>query len=534
LSKPARIAVHARIIQGKGEEGDVANAQSRIGTKFGKYDIVRLLGQGGMGDVYEARDTQKNRTVALKILSAQHSEDEQFRTRFQRESQAAAVLQEPHVIPIHDWGEVDGNLFIDMRLVQGEDLHEMLAKGPLQPARAVSIVAQIATALDAAHKVGLVHRDIKPQNIVVNEDDFAYLVDFGIAQGLGDSSLTMAGTAVGSFAYMAPERFDDAPATPAVDVYSLACVLYESLTGDRPFPAKTVGQVIAAHVSTPPPKPSAANRRVPEAFDDVVARGMAKDPDDRYGSAGALGRAAERALRNDSYSRPPSGPMVAASAPTMYANVPPAPPADPQAQWPTEVITPSPAPPVANSRPWLVPTIIAVAVALMLGGIGIVIGMLANRNSAPATNSAPGTGYTVPIAPPGPTPAAGAPTPNPVPNPPPLIPAIPPLVTGLDAANQSCNAGLSLNGRTGLGTHSGRGSDETTCFFAGNVLSAYWDQYGGVDRTPRTVYAAGAVPCGTVPGASCNGSNFVMQCAAFGSDGWITCTGGRNARVFIF
>src|ERR1700712_3712256 len=115
----------------EGEEGDVANAQSRIGTRFGKYDIISLIGQGGMGDVYEAHDTQKNRTVALKILSPQHSGNEQFRTRFQRASQAAAVLQEPHVIPIHDWGEVDGNLFIDMRLVQGKNLHELLARGPL-------------------------------------------------------------------------------------------------------------------------------------------------------------------------------------------------------------------------------------------------------------------------------------------------------------------------------------------------------------------------------------------------------------------
>ncbi|MCV7015163.1 serine/threonine-protein kinase [Mycolicibacterium madagascariense] len=513
----------------------MANAQLRIGSRFGKYDIISLIGQGGMGDVYEAHDTQKNRTVALKILSPQHSGNEQFRTRFQRESHAAAVLQEPHVIPIHDWGEVDGNLFIDMRLVRGQNLHELLAGGPLQPARAASIVVQVAAALDAAHQAGLIHRDVKPQNIVVNEADFAYLVDFGIAEGHGDSRLTMAGTAVGSFAYMAPERFDDAPATPAVDVYSLACVLYEALTGDRPFPANTVSQVIAAHVSSPPPRPSAVNHRVPEAFDDVVARGMAKDPDDRYGSAGALGRAAERALRNDSFSRPSSGPMTAASAPTMHANVPPPPLSEPQAHWPTDVVAPASAAASAApnaSRPWLIPTIIAVAVALLLGGIGVVIGMLANRDTAPATTSSPGNGYTVPIA--SPSQSNPAPAPNQAPSPPPLIPAIPPLVGGLDAANESCNAGLSLDGHTGFGTHSGRGSAETTCLFAGNVLTAYWNQYGGVDRTPRTVYAAGAVPCGTVPGASCNGSNFVMQCAAFGSDGWITCTGGRNARVFIF
>src|SRR6195952_83474 len=140
-------------------------SQSRVGQMFGQYKIVGLLGKGGMGEVYEAEDTGKGRTVALKILSSQFSHDESFRTRFQRESRAAAILQEPHVIPIHDWGEIDGNLYIDMRLVRGQDLHETLKRGPLEPARAVSIVAQIGAALDAAHARGLIHRDIKPQNI---------------------------------------------------------------------------------------------------------------------------------------------------------------------------------------------------------------------------------------------------------------------------------------------------------------------------------------------------------------------------------
>lgn len=158
---------------------------SRVGTTFGKYSITRLLGRGGMGEVYEAFDNDKNRTVALKILADQYSHDTTFRTRFQRESHAAAVLQEPHVIPIHDWGEIDGNLYIDMRLVQGVTLSDLTARGPLPPARAVAIVTQIAAALDAAHAAGLIHRDIKPQNIIVTPADFAYLVDFGIAESQG-------------------------------------------------------------------------------------------------------------------------------------------------------------------------------------------------------------------------------------------------------------------------------------------------------------------------------------------------------------
>ncbi len=259
---------------------------SRVGEMFGKYRVVRLLGTGGMGKVYEAYDTDKGRTVALKLLSEQYADDEKFRARFLRESRAAAILQEPHVIPIHDWGEIDGVLYIDMRLVRGQTLHDMLKDGALQPQRATDIIGQVAAALDAAHAEGPIHRDIKPQNIIVTPEDFAYLVDFGIAEARGDTHLTMAGYQVGSFDYMAPERFGESDATPAVDIYSLTCVLYEVLTGHKPFAGHS-DQVIAAHLSSPPPRPSAVNARVPASFDDVVARGMAKHPDDRYGSTGA-------------------------------------------------------------------------------------------------------------------------------------------------------------------------------------------------------------------------------------------------------
>ncbi|BDB41930.1 hypothetical protein IWGMT90018_23760 [Mycobacterium kiyosense] len=252
-----------------------------------------------MGEVYEAYDNQIGRSVALKIIKSQYAHDRKFRTRFERESHAAATLQEPHVIPIHGFGEIDGSLFIDMRLVRGKDLEALLAKGPLDAPRAVAIVNQIAAALDAAHAEGLVHRDVKPQNILVTPADFAYLVDFGIAEVVGENTrLTATDMRVGSWAYMAPERFAGTEITPAADIYSLACVLYEALTGELPFPGKTQGGLIAAHMSTPPPRPSQTNPRVPATLDDVIARGMAKEPDDRYGSAGALGRAAERALRS--------------------------------------------------------------------------------------------------------------------------------------------------------------------------------------------------------------------------------------------
>ncbi len=157
----------------------------RVGTTFGKYTITGVLGKGGMGEVYEAYDNQIGRSVALKIIKSQYAHDRKFRTRFERESHAAATLQEPHVIPIHGFGEIDGSLFIDMRLVRGKDLEALLAKGPLDAPRAVAIVNQIAAALDAAHAEGLVHRDVKPQNILVTPADFAYLVDFGIAEVVG-------------------------------------------------------------------------------------------------------------------------------------------------------------------------------------------------------------------------------------------------------------------------------------------------------------------------------------------------------------
>jgi serine/threonine kinase PknH len=258
------------------------SVDSRVGTTFGKYKITGVLGKGGMGEVYEAYDNEIRRTVALKIIKSQFADDRTYRMRFERESHAAAKLQEPHVIPIHGFGEIDGCLFIDMRLVRGTDLLSLLEKGPLDPNRAVGIITQVAAALDAAHADGLIHRDIKPQNVIVTPADFAYLIDFGIADVIGDNTrLTVAGSQIGSWAYMAPERFSDQQITPAVDIYALTCLLYESLTGQLPFPVDSQEAVIVAHLSSPPPRPSLVNPRVPPAFDDVIARGMAKESDDR-------------------------------------------------------------------------------------------------------------------------------------------------------------------------------------------------------------------------------------------------------------
>jgi serine/threonine-protein kinase len=271
---------------------------SRVGSRFGPYRLMRLLGRGGMGEVYEAEDTRKGRVVALKLISEQFSNNPVFRARMQREANTAGRLTEPHVVPIHDYGEIDGKFFVEMRLIEGFSLRSMLARfGPMSPARAVAIVSQIAAALDAAHASGVTHRDVKPENILITGDDFAYLVDFGIARAAADPGLTQTGLAMGTYNYMAPERFGVDEITYRADIYSLACVLGECLTGSPPYRCDSVERLIAAHLMQPPPRPSELRPgKVPSAIDEVIAKGMAKSPDDRYRSAGELARAAHEAL----------------------------------------------------------------------------------------------------------------------------------------------------------------------------------------------------------------------------------------------
>ena len=221
--------------------------------QFGQYRIEGIIGSGGMGEVYRAYDTRRDREVALKLLPTALSDDPEYQRRFQRESYAVARLREPHVIPIHDYGEIDGRLFIDMRLVDGPNLGALIERGgPLPPERAVSLVSQIAEALDAAHADGVVHRDVKPSNVLVTANDFVYVVDFGIAHAVGHtrSKLTMTGATIGTLDYMAPERFESHPVDPRTDVYSLACVLFECLTAEKPFLGDDLPALMYAHLYT--------------------------------------------------------------------------------------------------------------------------------------------------------------------------------------------------------------------------------------------------------------------------------------------
>ncbi|MGW0180103.1 serine/threonine-protein kinase [Nocardia sp. NPDC003345] len=270
------------------------------GGRLGRYRLERLLGQGGMGQVWLATADPAGgrpaRRVALKLLPAELAADPTYRSRFEREAELAARLHDRHIVPIHAHGELDGRLFIEMEFVEGEDLSHILRReGALSPARAVAVVSQIGAALDAAHRAGLVHRDVKPSNIVVRPDGFAYLIDFGIAHGAGSTALTASGLAVGTWAYMAPERFTGTTDARA-DVYSLGCVLFESLSGARPFGDTDPARQMHDHLTAAPPSVRAVAPEIPAGLDRVIARALAKDPDHRYPSAGEFARAADEAL----------------------------------------------------------------------------------------------------------------------------------------------------------------------------------------------------------------------------------------------
>jgi serine/threonine-protein kinase len=268
---------------------------------FGRYRLLSVIGQGGMGTVYKAHDTVIDRDVAVKVLPTELGAEPGYRERFRREAHTAARLAQPHIIPIYDTGEIDGRLYLVMPIVDGVDVHGLLQRdGPMSPQRAVHIIEQLAEALHAAHTVGLVHRDVKPSNALVTGHDFVYLIDFGLVHDTAATKLTRTGAIMGSWAYMAPERFDTTTYDASADIYALACVLHECLTGAQPYPGDSLQQQFTGHFSLDPPRPSDLNPTIPAGFDAVIARGMAKDPHQRYPSAQDLAADARRALTTSS------------------------------------------------------------------------------------------------------------------------------------------------------------------------------------------------------------------------------------------
>jgi serine/threonine-protein kinase len=332
---------------------------------FGPYRIEQLLGRGGMGEVHRAYDTAHDRVVALKRLSPGYHDDEEYRARFRREARIVARLREPHVIPIHAYGEIDGRLYLDMRLVEGADLADLIREGTVEPARAVRIVEQVASALDAAHADGLVHRDVKPSNVLVTSGDFVYLVDFGIARSVSPSAtgLTATGSVVGTLDYMAPERFEGGPVDGRADVYALACLLFTCLAGRPPFTAEGTAAQIWAHMNETPPKASAVNPAVPVALDEVIAKGMAKNPADRYATAGALARAAAQALTTSVPATPPAG------RPARPVPVPESPAGQPPVTAATESLQPQPDKSSGTASPALIAVGVVVVTALVVTAV---------------------------------------------------------------------------------------------------------------------------------------------------------------------
>ncbi|MGA9161129.1 MAG: protein kinase, partial [Actinomycetota bacterium] len=274
------------------------------GTEVAGYRIVGTLGRGGMSVVYLAEHDWLQRKVALKVLAPQLAEDERFRERFVRESRLAASLDHPNVIPIYEAGASGGDLFIAMRYVEGTDLRTLLHEGgALEPARALAIVRQVAAALDAAHEQGLVHRDVKPGNVLLARQrgseagEHVYLSDFGLTKrSASDSGITGTGQFVGTLDYAAPEQFKGGTPDARTDVYSLGCVLFECLTGRPPFVSENDAGLMYAHLQQPPPSATAAKHELPGAIDGVLAMAMAKAPADRYPAAGAFAEEASRAL----------------------------------------------------------------------------------------------------------------------------------------------------------------------------------------------------------------------------------------------
>ncbi len=288
------------------------------GTNVAGYRIDGVLGVGGMAVVYRATQLSLNRPAALKVFASEPSDDPAFRERFRREGQLQAAIDHPHIVGVYEAGQTEHGLFLAMRVVRGPTLKELILSGQLDAGRAVRVLTQVAEALDAAHDVGLIHRDVKPQNILVGAHDHAYLTDFGLTKASGQPGLTEEGQFIGTIDYVSPEQARGEDATHHSDVYALTGVLFECLSGEVPFPRPNEPAVLYAHLSDPPPRLSDGRSDLPPALDDVIASGMAKDPDARPRSATELMQDAAGAFPERAAAGPPpasQGPRPAAGDP---------------------------------------------------------------------------------------------------------------------------------------------------------------------------------------------------------------------------
>jgi serine/threonine protein kinase len=345
------------------------DADPIIGTNVAGYAIESVLGHGAMGVVYVARQDSPARRVALKLIAPAFADDEAFRRRFLREATAAAAIEHPHILPVYAAGESNGILFIAMRLVDGQDLGEILrGSNELPLERVARIIRQIGEALDAAHARGLVHRDVKPGNVLVThqpdgEDaDFCYLTDFGVSTWTASSAatITMTGQMVGTASYVAPEQIEGGNVDGRADLYSLGCVLYECLTGRPPFSGRQAAAILYAHLHEEPPPPSSIRPDLPAGVDDVTNRALRKAPGERYASCRELTHDLDGALAG---TNSPRAKVPLATAPSR-ASAPRS---------------------VGRSTTWAVVAVVATVIIVAVAGAAFLA--LRDRGPAPSASS---------------------------------------------------------------------------------------------------------------------------------------------------
>ncbi|MEE6168709.1 MULTISPECIES: serine/threonine-protein kinase [unclassified Mycolicibacterium] len=523
------------------------------GAKFAGYTVMRLLGSGGMGEVYLAMHPRLPREDALKVLPVEMSTDAEYRARFTREADLAARLWHPHIVGVHDRGEFEGRLWIAMDYVDGTDAARLVREqypGGMPPTEVAKIINAVAAALDYAHERQLLHRDVKPSNILLTNPDHGQrrimLADFGVARATNDDTgLTTTNTAVGSVAYTAPEQLTNDPLDGRADQYALAATTYHLLTGAPPFAHSNPAVVIAKRLSSPPPMLSDTHPQL-RSLDSVLIRAMTKDPGARFNSCAEFADAFAMGavLPGLSTVDPPTAPTRVAEPPRPRTPEPPRPEPPPQRAVPPPLMVSgwsSPSipvtPPPQSSRPAISPVsakrgrsplpwiLSAVVLVVVVGAIVLAVNIIGGSTTTSTTG-----GSLTPITsqPASATTTTTTSTPRT-----PTATAKPPLVLGPDTRNEDCGAGIQLPGQQGWATRAGRGTPETSCFLARSVLESYWAEYPSPSKDQRTVEAAGTVPCSTT-GSQCAGDKFVMNCGVNGSDGWITCTGGKNARVYLF
>jgi serine/threonine protein kinase len=375
------------------------------GDEFAGYRVERRLGRGGMGILYLAVEPGLERRVALKLIAPEAASDEVFARRFAEESRIAASIEHPNVVPIYAAGEEAGVPYIAMRYVAGADLARRLVReGRLSAEIAVDLIAQIGNGLDAIHAAGLIHRDVKPANVLLSGDDgedHAYITDFGVARNVAtESGLTQTGRFVGTLDYVAPEQISGGAIDARVDVYALGCLLFKLLTGEVPFPKDGDAARLFAHLNDPPPAPSLYVPEVSMALDDVVIRAMSKSPDDRYPSAGDLGRAARAALRGESPAAPErtvaTGAAATQTAETISTKVgetrSSTPPTEPTRRLDDGVppTMPKPRAGASSSRRWA----LIGGVAALLVAVVMVVVLVSGGGSSPDTTATTGPATT--------------------------------------------------------------------------------------------------------------------------------------------